>query len=143
VGFAAAGLATRVVAVRVTPATVANEAILTRLASQTIALLRQHDPSFPLLARGDLALSLREGFYEPGYAAVIPAAVSAIARARELGMKLETTYTGRAFAGLLADAAEGTLADADVLFWDTYSSAPLPPQGREDSLPAVLREFVA
>ncbi len=143
VGFAAAKASTRVVAVRVTPETVANEAVITQLASETIELLRNHEPSFPALAPSDLALELREGFYEPGYAAVTPAATSAVALARELGVKLETTYTGRAFAALLADAAVGTLADADVLFWDTYNSAPMPPPGREDSLPPVLREFLA
>ena len=68
VGFAAAGVATRVVAVRVTPATVANEAVIARLASETIELLRNHEPSFPALAPSDLALTLREGFYERGYA---------------------------------------------------------------------------
>lgn len=106
----------------VPPETVANEAVITQLASDTIELLRNH---------------------EPGYAAVTPAATSAVALARELGVKLETTYTGRAFAALLADAAVGTLADADVLFWDTYNSAPMPPPGREDSLPPALREFLA
>jgi D-cysteine desulfhydrase len=143
VGFAAAGASTRVVAVRVTPATVANEAVLARLASDTIELLRHHEPSFPALAASDLALTLREGFYEPGYAEVTPAAASAVACARELGVKLETTYTGRAFAALLADAADGKLADADVVFWDTYNSAPMPAPGREDSLPSALREFIA
>jgi hypothetical protein len=98
----------------VPPETVANEAVITQLASDTIELLRNH---------------------EPGYAAVTPAATSAVALARELGVKLETTYTGRAFAALLADA--------DVLFWDTYNSAPMPPPGREDSLPPALREFLA
>jgi D-cysteine desulfhydrase len=141
VGFAAASASTRVVATRVTPATVANEAIVARLASETIALLKKCDPRFPTLARSDLALELREGFYEPGYAEVIPAASSAVALARELGLKLETTYTGRAFAALLADAAAGKIADEDVLFWDTYSSAPMPSPGPEEALPAVLREF--
>jgi len=143
VGFAAAGASTRVVAVRVTPATVANEAVIARLASDTIELLRKHEPSFPALVPSDLALTLREGFYEPGYAAVTPQAAAAVALARELGVKLETTYTGRAFAALLADAADGKLADADVVFWDTYNSAPMPAPGREESLPLVLREFSA
>lgn len=109
----------------------------------TIELLRNHDPSFPALVPSELALTLREGFYEPGYAAVTPAATNAVAVARELGVTLETTYTGRAFAALLADAAEGMLADADVVFWDTYNSAPMPTPGREDALPPVLREFLA
>jgi D-cysteine desulfhydrase len=143
VGLAAAGAPTRIAAVRVTPPTIANEAILARLASETVALLRGLDPSFPALDRRDLALALREGFFEPGYAAVTPAARAAVGVARDLGMKLETTYTGRAFAALLADAADGKLADADVLFWDTYSSAPMPAAGDEEVLPAVLRQFVA
>ena len=143
IGFAAAGVATSIVATRVTPATVANEAVISRLTSETVALLQKHDPSFPALVRSDLALTLREGFFEPGYAVVTPAANAAIALARDLGVTLETTYTGRAFAALIADANEGTLADDDVMFWDTYSSAPLPPPGREDSLPSVLRGFVA
>jgi 1-aminocyclopropane-1-carboxylate deaminase/D-cysteine desulfhydrase-like pyridoxal-dependent ACC family enzyme len=143
VGFAAAGASTRIVAARVTPATVANEAILARLASDTVELLRHHETSFPALDRGDLAFELCEGFYEPGYAAVTPAATSAVALARELGVTLETTYTGRAFAALLADAAGGALEDADVLFWHTYNSAPMPPPGREASLPSALRDFIA
>jgi D-cysteine desulfhydrase len=143
VGFAAANAPTRVVAVRVTPARVANEAVIAQLASDTIELLRNHDPSFPDIAPRDLALTLREGFYEPGYAAVTPAATKAVAVARELGVKLETTYTGRAFAALLADAADGKLADADVVFWDTYNSAPTPAPGREEVLPPVLREYLA
>lgn len=143
VGFRTAGASIRVVAPRVTPVTIANEAILTQLASDTVALLRRHEPSFPTLARDDLKIELREGFYGPGYAAVTPAATSAVVAARELGITLETTYTGRAFAALLADAEAGKLGDTDVLFWNTYNSAPMPPPGREGSLPGVLREFVA
>jgi hypothetical protein len=47
VGFVDADVSTRVAAVRVTPATVANEAVIARLASETIELLRNHEPSFP------------------------------------------------------------------------------------------------
>ena len=38
------------------------------------------------------------------------------------GVKLEGTYTGKALAGLYADAESGALADQTVLFWNTYNS---------------------
>ncbi len=41
------------------------------------------------------------------------------------GILLEGTYTGKAFAALLADAAVGALHGKNVLFWDTYNSRDL------------------
>ena len=38
------------------------------------------------------------------------------------GLKLEGTYTGKALAALLHDAARGDLAGKSSLFWDTYNS---------------------
>jgi hypothetical protein len=45
-------------------------------------------------------------------------------------------------AALLADAAEGRLAGSDVVFWDTYNSAPLPAPGPLAALPPVHQEYV-
>jgi 1-aminocyclopropane-1-carboxylate deaminase/D-cysteine desulfhydrase-like pyridoxal-dependent ACC family enzyme len=143
VGFAAAGGRTRVVAPRVTPATVANDAVARRLTSETVMLLRQLDPSFPDLSPERAPFDLRQEFFEPGYAISTPPIASAVALAAEHGLKLETTYTGKAFFALLADAAEGRLEGAEVVFWDTYSSAPMPPPGPAETLPPVLREYVA
>jgi D-cysteine desulfhydrase len=143
VGFAAAGARTTLVAPRVTPKTVANEAVVAGLARETIALLRALDASFPDLARADLRLELREEFFEPGYAEASDEVEAAVARARSGGLKLETTYTGKAFAALLADAAAGRLAKKSVVFWDTYNSAPLPAPGPVLELPEALRDYVA
>ena len=45
------------------------------------------------------------------------------ARARELiDVKLDGTYSGKAFAALLQDADSGRLTGKNVLFWDTYNS---------------------
>ena len=44
----------------------------------------------------------------------------------QLDIKLETTYTGKAMAGLLNDLDDANLADKKFLFWNTYSSAELP-----------------
>jgi len=142
VGFASAHARTRVVAPRVTPATVANDAVATRLTRESVSLLRELDPSFPDLVPEELRFDLRQEFFEPGYAIPTRQIESAVALANDLGLKLETTYTGKAFAALLADAAEGRLAGADVVFWDTYNSAPLPAPGPAEALPAVLGEYV-
>jgi 1-aminocyclopropane-1-carboxylate deaminase/D-cysteine desulfhydrase-like pyridoxal-dependent ACC family enzyme len=143
VGFAAAGARTKVVGVRVTPDEVGSDAIAEKLAADTIALLRSLDPDFPALAPDDLAFELRHDWFEPGYGVVTPETTEAVKLAAQ-HVKLETTYTGKAFAAMVDDARSGRLDPGDhVLFWDTYSSAPMPPEGADEALPPVLREYVA
>lgn len=40
------------------------------------------------------------------------------------GIKLEGTYTGKAFSALMRDARAGLLSGKNVLFWDTFCSGP-------------------
>jgi D-cysteine desulfhydrase len=142
-GFAAAGAATRVVAVRVTPGEVANDAFAEKIAAETAALLHDADLSFPKLALADLAFEMRHDWFEPGYGVVTPATTLAVVTAKNSGIKLETTYTGKAFAALLQDAADGLLGDQRVMFIDTYNSAPMPEPGPVELLPQVLQDYVA
>ena len=142
VGFAALRWSTEVVSVRVTPGEVANELFARRIAAETIALLRSVDEGFPDLAYDDLALDLRDDWFEPGYGVVTPETLAAVAAAAEHGLSLETTYTGKALAAMMADAAEGLLEQENVLFIDTYNSAPMPAPGSPDALTPVLREYV-
>ena len=67
----------------------------------------------------------------------------AVSIAASAGIKLETTYTGKAFAAMVADGRRGELRRAQVLFWDTYNSAPMPEPGDIAELPQVLRDYVA
>ena len=143
IGFAAAGSPTRVVAVRVTPEEIASDAVSHTLATGTIALLRSLDPGFPVLAFRDLHFTLRHDWFEPGYGVVTPETTEAVRAASNDGVVLETTYTGKAFAALLDDARCGLLRGSGVLFWDTYSSAPMPRAGDDATLPPVLRDYVA
>jgi 1-aminocyclopropane-1-carboxylate deaminase/D-cysteine desulfhydrase-like pyridoxal-dependent ACC family enzyme len=113
------------------------------LAADTIAFLREIDGSTPDLTWEDLRLELREDWFEPGYGVVTPQTTDAVERAAEDGLALETTYTGKALSALLADARADRLAGEQVLFWDTYSSAPMPDAGPDETLPEVLREYVA
>ncbi len=150
IGFAAlertgARMAPRVVAVRVTPDEVANESFAEKLATETILLLRSLDPTFPELCLGDLRFELHHEFFEPGYGVPTPEALHAVELAGTAGVKLETTYTGKAFAALMADTRSGRLDPTrdHVLFWDTYHSGPMPPAGPVERLPEALQGYVA
>lgn len=143
VGFAAAGCATRVEAVRVTPAELANAEVARTLAEGTVALLRTADATFPEPCFPELALEIRDEFFEPGYGVVTSETLEAVNVAAGAGITLETTYTGKAFSALIADAHAGRLAGADVLFWDTYHSGPMPAPGPVEALPPVLQVYVA
>jgi len=143
VGFAAAGARTRVVAPRVTAETVANAARAASLADETVRLLCALDAAFPALEPDGLAFELRQEFFGPGYALPTARTGPAVATARAAGLTIETTYTGKAFEALLADAARGRLAGAEVVFWNTFNSAPLPAPGPVAVLPAELAAFVA
>lgn len=143
IGFAVAGAATRTVALRVTPSEVANRAFAERLIGETVELLRSHDVGFPALAHANVRFELRDDWFAPGYGVVTPESSAAVEAAHAAGVHLETTYTGKAFAALLADArAGGLLHGQRVVFIDTYNSAPYPPAGPAQALPRVLRDYV-
>jgi 1-aminocyclopropane-1-carboxylate deaminase/D-cysteine desulfhydrase-like pyridoxal-dependent ACC family enzyme len=143
IGFAAAGAATKVVAVRVTPEEIGSDAVASELVSATVGQVRSLDPGFPELRMNDVNLDLRHDWFEPGYGVPTPETTEAVTVAAARHLKLETTYTGKAFAAMLGDARSGGLdPEASVLFWDTYTSAPLPPEGDDAVLPQVLQAYV-
>ena len=142
IGLAAVGAHTRVIAVRVTPEQVVSEDVAVQLTQGTVALLRSLDPTFPDLGYDDLAFELRDDWFEPGYGVVTHQTTEAVSIAAVAGIKLETTYTGKAFAAMVDDAREGLLSRSQVVFWDTYSSAPMPEPGDVADLPQVLADYV-
>jgi D-cysteine desulfhydrase len=88
-----------------------------RLATRTAALLVSLGVELPPRARRFAAadLDLISDQLGPGYGAATPAAEEAVTRAAGAGLVLETTYTGKALAALLAHGGEGPR-----LFWLTY-----------------------
>ncbi len=122
-GLQAAGLPTEVVMVAVTDERFANDAVLTALARDTTALLREAASSFPDVALDPSTAALRHGFLGEAYGLYTEASARAVAMAQaQAGLRLEGTYTGKAFAALAADAAQGRLRDKTALFWNTYNS---------------------
>jgi D-cysteine desulfhydrase len=143
-GLRAAGLATRLVGVRVTPASLADPEKFRLLYCTTNELLGTLDPAFPDLRDATGEFSFCDDQFEPGYGLASEAVNDAVALIRQDdGITLDHTYTGKAFAALLAEAASG--ARGPLLFWNTKNSQPFPAEklarGRE-RLPAEFRKFL-
>ncbi|GMW06439.1 MAG: 1-aminocyclopropane-1-carboxylate deaminase [Nevskiales bacterium] len=137
-GLRVAGLATRVVAPRVVPFGDGANSRVAALLAETNRALHDRDRCFPLLDEPMRTLELREEFLGDGYAQATPASLEAVAMMRELaGIRLETTYTAKALAALIADARSGRLAGRRVVFWNTYNSAPYPAGIAEVDLTAL------
>ncbi len=118
-GLRMAGMPARVVGVRVVDRVVTNRRAVVKLADATARLIARHAP-LPSLAEAELVVDHR--FFGGGYGHSTAEAEAAIAAAAKAGIALEPTYTGKAFAALLADARAGLLDGKRVLFVDTYNS---------------------
>ncbi|MBX3270278.1 MAG: pyridoxal-phosphate dependent enzyme [Sandaracinaceae bacterium] len=136
IGLEAAGLATRLVAVRASGPGTASRARVAAEIEATQRLLRASGSSLaptPLETR----FVLEHRFAGDGYAR--PSAAGRAASATVgAELPLDPTYTEKAFAALIATAPRG----AAVLFWHTFD-ARLPPAGaaRARDLPAGLRGY--
>lgn len=124
-GFALADLPIEIQAVRVTDARVANPAALARLLQKTASLMRRCDPAIPDDLATKARIVFRDDFFGDGYGRSTPAADAAIDFARsKLGIELESTYSGKAMAALLADSKRNDAGE--LLFWNTYNSLEVP-----------------
>lgn len=122
-GARLAGLRATVVAVRVTAERFTNAERGEKLYTATNELLHQNDPAVPLVPFAEAALTLRHEFLGEQYALYTEAGMDAVRRLDDTeGIRLEGTYTGKALACLLADAAAGAFAGKRVLFWNTHNS---------------------
>jgi len=125
-GLAAAGLDSRVIAVRVVDGSIANPRVLESLWRRTVMRLRKYDASFPDLPFDPGRFDIRQQYLGAGYAHCTPEGRQAVAIGRKLGLKLEGTYTGKTLAAMNDDLADPAFA-ANVLFWNTANSRALAP----------------
>jgi D-cysteine desulfhydrase len=118
-GFALAGLGATIVAVRVTPRVVASRRKILSLARRAGALLKSAGMAGVDAALDRIRCEVDHAAYGPGYALPSEAATRAAAAA-ELhgGLRMETTYTGRALSVLFAPQFRGKTA----LYWHTYGA---------------------
>jgi 1-aminocyclopropane-1-carboxylate deaminase/D-cysteine desulfhydrase-like pyridoxal-dependent ACC family enzyme len=140
-GLAAAGLSTRVVAVRTASMRYGTPPLLRKAAKETNALLHDADASFPLLDFDALGLEVRNGYVGRGYALPTTKGKKAQALAHDAaGLELDLTYSSKALAALIDDAP--TLVGKHVVFWVTFDPRPVSVEGTSPAdLPADLRPY--
>lgn len=138
-GLELAGLhRTRVIGVRVVPASIANRMLLAQLDRVARRVLREAGARLPSRRASPVRLDTEE--LGAGYGVETEAGRDAVRRFGDLGVELEGTYTGKAAAAFLRLAA-GELRGQRLLFWHTYSSVDLTPRLRglaPGALPAAF-----
>jgi len=147
-GLALAGLPIEIHAVRVSHTSIASDAVLERLMLKTATMLNRLDASFPRDLAASANIVLRHDYFADGYAlsnAEIDAAI--LTAETQLGLLLESTYTGKALAAMLGDLNRTSDENARFLFWNTYHSKPLSaasdsPLDKGKLPPEFLRYFV-
>ena len=85
----------------------------------------------------------RDEFLAGGYAKVDEATTDSVKVANAaIGLKLETTYTGKAFAAMLHDLQSPDYSGEPYLFWNTYNSRQLPvTSDRPEAWDVIPEEF--
>lgn len=124
-GLALAGLRSRVIGVRVAPARLGPFAVCTPSVVQAQIdaakrLIQRAVPARPLPATDFV---WQDDYFGTAYGAETAAGTTAIARFADTGIALEQTYTAKAAAAFLDQLQHSV---EPVLFWHTWSSAPLP-----------------
>lgn len=124
-GLRAAGLPSRVCAVRVSGLFPGNRFVVRHMADDVAGWLRDRDPDFPAVRIGLDDFEVVGDFLGPGYGVPTPEGEAAMRWAAP-PLSLDPTYTGKALAACL-EYCRGEMRDGEtVLFWNTYSAAPEP-----------------
>jgi D-cysteine desulfhydrase len=124
-GFALAGLETDLVCVRVTERSMTDEKKTANLCNRAVRLLQSSLDEIPELKIKPADIHLVHDFAGPCYGSVTDEGLEAVLIAHETeGIKLETTYTAKAFACLIDYVKNGKVS-GPVLFWNTYNSVDL------------------
>ncbi len=122
-GLCAAGLRTRVMAVRVTDAIFTSIPKARRLFDKTRRLLRRAAPDFPPCPFPSATFQFRHEFFGRAYALYTEEGMRAVRLLGDTeGVSIEGTYTGKTLAALIADTTAGILRGQTVLFWNTYNA---------------------
>lgn len=115
-----------VISVQVVDKIISNAKNLSRLINKTSRLLNQKNPDFPLIFKKPSDLKVLGEYFGGAYARFIPKAVEAVRLISSYeDIRLENTYTGKAFAGLIEHVKKNSWEKKVILFWNTYNSVDL------------------
>lgn len=121
IGLAWAGLTVPVIATRITARLLTNERTLALLVRSTLSRLKAAGAADLPDATTVLAgITLRHDQIGAGYGRATDAGTHATGVFEAAGLRLDATYTAKAAASVLADAAAG--AEGPPLFWHTLSA---------------------
>lgn len=144
-GVRAAGLKTKVIGVAVEPNDVSSPFVnqVLDLVKETNALLHVKDASFPCYAWQEDDVHILYDFGGPDYGVVTPEALEAIKLLHDTeNIQLDTTYTGKACAGMLHEITTGKHTNDVILFWNTFcAQVPNPIAKPQDLAPAFQQFF--
>ncbi len=122
-GFAILGWPTRVCAVQVNDALIANRWVVQAFAARTLTLLEAYGcEAMPPLDPSRLVCV--KGFLGAGYGTPTPEGDAAVERGREAGIATDPVYTGKTLAAVLARARDA--GPGPHLLWHTHNSRALP-----------------
>lgn len=147
-GFALAGLETRVIGVRVSmknvgPLPLNTPGTVLRMMKSVHRLIAKHAPSLP--ERSFEKPVLVQDYCGPGYGVPTPEGNRALEIFREReGIALDPVYTGKTCAALLDFIREPGRADDAILYWHTYNSIDHAEEARQvdyRELPAEFHRF--
>jgi D-cysteine desulfhydrase len=140
-GFALAEMPVHIIAARITSRIVTNERVLVRLIKGAEDILHRAGLPGMYAERAIASVELRHEHIGRGYGIATEEANAATDVFARLGIHLDPTYTAKAAAALLHNAAT---AHGPVLFWHTLSAAePAFPAGiGDDNLPAPFKSYV-
>ena len=140
IGLEMAGLPARVHAVRVVGRLVANPRTLRGLVRRTLERLSSAGGAVPAASRVLARIELSGTHLGAGYGVPTEAGETAIREAREIGLVLDSTYTGKVAAAALA-AARAELGQVH-LYWHTLSASTPPVPGDAPSLPPAAARLL-
>ncbi|MFK7888020.1 MAG: 1-aminocyclopropane-1-carboxylate deaminase/D-cysteine desulfhydrase [Gammaproteobacteria bacterium] len=145
IGLKLAGLPIPLHAIRVVHKTIGSAALAPRFFDCISRLLTTLAPSIPRLTFNATEFVVREEFFGAGYAQATDGAIAAVMLAREKwGLPLETTYSGKTLAAVLADQRCVDAPKRPAL-WCTYSGHQTEPKRPADQLarlPQSLHPYI-
>jgi D-cysteine desulfhydrase len=129
-GFRLAGLSIPIRGVLVSDIMPPGPSSLARSANATLAFMRRADPSIPdrPVSPADFGLDTSE--LGPGYGHATEQSAEALAVAAQHGLPLDSTYTAKCFAAVLARRERGEPSHGPLLFWNTYNGVEVAPPAR-------------
>ncbi|MBW2455647.1 MAG: pyridoxal-phosphate dependent enzyme [Deltaproteobacteria bacterium] len=143
IGLSVAELDTTIVAVRASSHRAASWRKLAALHRETVVWLRSFDPSFPDVGLDPARLRIEDRYLGRGYSLPTTRGQAATQIAAQHGLRLDSTYTAKAFAALLAAAGDQSKGKG-LLFWHTHSARRLEPEGADlGAVPAAIRGYAS